>query len=223
MIFRAMIKKDKVQQIKWEIMDTMNIFGLEVDTSFIIASFSILLAIYSSIVAKKSAKYTRQSVLTTILLSFHKDYSSKEMNDAVSYLHQLKRDNEKAFSDNPYKFARDYISNTSYDSNEWQKRRMVSHFYSNLANLLDHGLVEDNYVFTLWGLDDLKIIKILEPIETAICEKTDSLPYKKEWPPLRLYEKAEKWDRCHNRKIEQKFSLPCDKYLYTQSNLNNDK
>ena len=188
--------------------------------SIVLSIVSIGIAVLSVFAAWLAAKYARQSVTTTILLELHKEYSSDEMNDAVRYIHELKEEHSAEFSDNPYRFARNYIKNIAIDSPEWKKRRMVSHFYNHLGNLIDRGLVNRKAVSSLWSEQDMAIIEILEPIETAICERDHLLPYPQEWLPLRLLNETHYWNKNHRRwwrRINPNFTLPRNTELYQAS------
>lgn len=190
-----------------------------------IGLFSVFVAVISTYTAREAAGYARQSIITEILLKLHEDYSSPEMNNAVRYLFKLRSDHETEFLENPYAFARDYIANTPTDSPQWANRRMVSHFYAHLANLVNQRFIDERNVFALWSAGDLAIIEILEPIETAILERYGSIPYMNEWPPLRLLDRARRWElRQHRRsKLNSHFTLPRDptKYEYSKQNKKN--
>lgn len=197
--------------------------------SLIIAIISAITAFISINVANKASKYSRNSVITNILIKLRESYSTPEMTKAVHYLMNLKAKNTHEFNKNPYSFARKYLAKISPDSEEWEMRRMVSHFYNHVASLVENKLVNEEEIFAIWGINQIEIIELLEPIETIIGEKyypRDSLPYDEDWLALRLLEKCKKWNkkRLKRKKYKGSFTLPINTELYlkSQTDINNN-
>lgn len=186
--------------------------------ALIISLISAAAAIWSAIVAIQATKQARNSVTASILLDLTESYATKEMNDAVHYIVNLRSEHTREFAENPYVFARKYLTTISPNSPEWQMRRKLSHFYNHLATLVEGGIIDEKAIFSIWAATDISIIEFLEPIETAIQEKYYSLPYRNnEWTALRLLHRCQKWEKRQPKKKDPRFTLPRNTKLYAQS------
>lgn len=160
---------------------------------------------------------SHKQLTASVLLELRQIYSTDEMNRAVYYLHQLQKSSLVEFRSNRYSFARKYIETVESTSEEWVMRRRVSHFYSDVAALVEAGCIDVNDFFASYG-SSCEIIDFLEPIEVAIAERISGGPYRHEWVALRLLSKCRDWRRNEElRGVDPKFRAPTDLEMYQQS------
>ena len=100
---------------------------------------------------------------------------------------------------------------------EWRMRRRVSHFYGDVAALVEAGCIDENDFFSSYG-NTFEIIEFLEPIEVAIAERWNALPLNYELVALRLLARGRKWQAERVAAgLDPRFTLPRDPDLYEQS------
>jgi hypothetical protein len=165
------------------------------------------------------AQDSRKQLTASVLLELRQIYSTDEMNRAVHYIGQLRRSSAAEFQENRYAFARRYIQGINPVSAEWAMRRKVSHFYSDVAALIEADCLNVDDLFTSYGTS-FEVIEFLEPIEVAIAEELNAMPYEQAWVALRLLARGREWQREQLQKgVDPRFKLPRDPELYERSRL----
>ena len=159
-------------------------------------------------------KRSREQTAASILFELTKIYSEDKISEAVYYLRGVWSNHDQEFRENRYTFARKYLNTIEIGSSEWQMRQKVSSFYTDMAAIVEAGLIDEDVIFSSYGPDDIAII---EPIETIIKEKHYSLFPKKEHIALRFLFRCKDWDNRKKERITSRFSLPQDPDLYEKS------
>ena len=144
------------------------------------AAFSAVAAIASAAIAVLAWRAAKRALIQQSLQVIHQEEASPQMLDAVRSLWDLRRANSDAFVDE-YERIR-LLQQAQADTLEGQeriefvsstlhhKRRLVSHFYMHLAQLVDTGVLSSDHVYAHWRRSDLSIIpELLVPLESALA------------------------------------------------------
>lgn len=180
----------------------LRILSAEVATA-IFAGVSPLIAfrqaIYSSRQAEKASQQTRQALTANVLFRLYELYSSRRMHRAIEEVWGVVKQEGNGvstfieFLEKPdrYRFLEEYVDKLDLVG-EWKRlnesRRIVTHFWYLIANLLAEDMLSVEDTFTWFGPPD--VIWVLEGLESVQQKRAATGGMRKTlWPPLQILER----------------------------------
>ena len=144
--------------------------------------------------AKKASQQVEQALIADILVSLYDLYNSKDMHKAIEEIWQAMKQRGEGVNKigdflelpNRYQFLQKYVDQQAEGGKEKEldeSRRMVTHFWYLIANLLNKGVLQKEDAFEWFGPPD--VVWVLEGLE-AIKQNRDLTGgrTKTRWPPL---------------------------------------
>lgn len=189
----------------------------KIDWETYLSIIAILISASVAFLVYLGARYTRRLINASILLDLTQIYSHDRVSDAVSHFKKLKSENEQDFNENRYIFGRKVFAQIESSPDERKKFRDVSSFYTDVAILVQTGLIDKGPAFFSYSPEDIAIVEVLEPILTAQVEKHYPSRLNTEWVALRLLDDARKWQKKKRRSNDPLYAIPKNPELYAKS------
>ncbi len=155
-------------------------------------------ASWASHQAEKASQQTKQMLTTNILFSLCEMYSQRDMHRAIKTVWQAMKQEGRGVSTigdlleitDRYQFLKKWIEEQAKEGKEKEldeSRRMVTHFWYLIANLLNQDMIQEQDVFEWFGPPD--VIWVLEGLE-VIQQNLEMMGghSKTKWPPLQVLE-----------------------------------
>jgi hypothetical protein len=132
------------------------------------------IALTTAIVALVTFAHSRKTYKYRIVADLLKEYREVVMGNAIAFLWERFRSKYGKNEDAPVEgYVKEYTDGHTDLQSFHSRRRMVSHYYMQVAALIDQGIVPADLFYANWTKTDLAIIdKILIPINLRALPKT---------------------------------------------------